>query len=273
MKVNSWHISDPHLSFNAQGEVLKPMDQRTWSNGTSAYVGYLDKIKEFAAKNIRPHDFTYITGDITHNFGAQGAVFCLKWLAENIPGIKVICRGNHDKKWEVSKIRRKWSVPLDTYLIDEGEIISIGPYTIGCWSNHNTKTSDMNGIPDEQTRLDYVGFASDLAAQAARKERTPIYLSHYPVLPNTAERIGEMGIKAYLSGHVHCTTNKNEGEDINGVYWGNYDKSAGLTDDKVFKGCFFSTGTTDVLLAKHKSIFKKIDCLSYKADKQSLREI
>src|SRR5690606_32635027 len=43
--------------------------------------------------------------------------------------------------------------------------------------------------------------------------------------------------------------------------WKWYDISAGMTDDKTFSGCFFSTATTDVALAKHGQIFKEIECL------------
>jgi predicted kinase len=82
-------------------------------------------------------------------------------------------------------------------------------------------------------------------------------LSHYPVDIGTAKHIGQIGIKAYLSGHVHCT----KGTSPGGNDWEWYDRNAKPTDDQTFGTCFFSTGTTDVLLQKHGQIFKNITCL------------
>lgn len=252
--INAFHISDVHLSFDAQGKVLKPMDQRKWSVGVWTYQGYLKKIRDFGLNVIRDSDFVFITGDITHDMKEHLVRYQLRWLRDNIRGTIVICRGNHDKYWDVGKMKTYIGELPNFYIIDEGEITSIGPYTIGCYSDHRTMTKFFGA--GELTPANYLVMARQIADQAKAKSKTAIMLSHYPVTKEMAEVIGEAGVKAYLSGHVHCTNNE-EGDE-NGIHLDWYNQSSGQTDDKFFNECFFSTGTSDVLLVKHDQIFKNI---------------
>lgn len=251
-----WHISDTHLSFLEDGTVRKPMHERKWSKGVPAYQGYLDKIKDFARNNIREEDFTVVTGDITHDMKFDFLFYSLAWLRESIPGTIVICRGNHDKYWDVGFAKQKSDLQK-FHIIDEGEISSIGPYMFGCYSDHDSKIEDMIAVNN-----DYVEFGKRLSIAAGRKRKQAIFISHYPVSAATAQAMtANHKIGAYLSGHVHCTTNNPQEAGPNGVSFKWYGFSAGHTDDKVFNGCYFSTGTTDVLLAKHGQIFKEIENL------------
>lgn len=247
-----WHISDVHLSFLEDGSIKKRMDQRKWSVGCKAYQGYLDRIQKFAFDNIREEDITCITGDITHDMKQEYVYESLKWLRASIPGTLVICRGNHDKYWDVGQMRIICREFSNFYLIDESEIFSIGSYMFGCYSDHVKKTEDML-----ESDHRYVNFAQKLVKQAKSRKKTPVMLSHYPVSLKTAHQFD--GLAAYLSGHVHCTS-ADEGDE-NGVNWKWYNVSAKITDDQTIAGCFFSTATTDVLLAKHGQIFKEIECL------------
>jgi len=247
-----WHISDVHLSFLEDNSIKKDMSQRKWSIGCPAYQGYIERIRDFASKNICEEDVTFITGDIVHDMKADFVYDSLKWLRNNIPGILVICRGNHDKYWDIGNMRVICQKLQGFHLLDEGEMLSLGSFVIGCYSDHVTKTEDMEAVD-----LRYVNFAKNIIHQARIKRKTPVMISHYPVSYATAEQM--QGLKAYLSGHIHCTSSS-EGDE-HGVNWKGYNASAKITDDKTINGCFFSTATTDVLLAKHNTIFKEIECL------------
>jgi len=247
-----WHISDVHLSWMKDGTIKKRMDQRKWSKGCVAYQGYLDKIVNFSNANIKDEDFVFITGDIVHDMRAEFVYESIKWIRDNIKGTIVINRGNHDKYWDVGNMRTICKNLQDLYFVDEGEMFSISELMIGCYSDHKTKTEDMQAVDPR-----YVNFAKDLVNAAKLKNKNPVMLSHYPVSKETAKQMH--GLSAYLSGHVHCT-NAQDG-DINGVEWKWYNLSAKYTDDLTISGCYFSTATTDVLLAKHGQIFKEIEVL------------
>jgi predicted kinase len=107
-----------------------------------------------------------------------------------------------------------------------------------------------------------VDFGKRLSIHAGHKKKMAIFISHYPISVASAQAMTENHkIYAYLSGHVHCTSNNPKDAGPDGVDWKWYRFGAGHTDDKTFNGCFFSTGTTDVLLAKHGQIFKEIENL------------
>lgn len=242
--IKLWHISDVHLSFDSQGKIKKDMNQRKWSKGTKNYDGYLEKIKKMGTDHIGNSDFVVITGDLTHDSPHKDAIFNLKWLRENINGTLILIKGNHDVGISFPKLRMEFGGSR-VFLLDEGEVLSIGPYTFGCYSNHEDKTS---GPHDK-----YISMAKQVVDQAKQRRTTPIMLSHYPVPYDVAKKIGKTGCKGYFSGHIHCT--KNTSPDGNDFTW--YNQDAKPTNDKVIEGCFFSTGTTDVnLQLNNGKIFK-----------------
>jgi predicted phosphohydrolase/predicted kinase len=255
MKI--WHISDVHLSFLEDGSIKKDMSMRRWSIGSWTYVDYLPKMVKFSDDNFSDDDIVVITGDITHDMKQKEVIYSLNWLRQNLKGILVIIRGNHDVLWDVGEMRKLTGSFTNFHLVDEGEIITIDKYTFGCFSNHKEKTLEFQNMASDGR---YLEMAYNLSRHAKERGKIPVMISHYPANPDLAIGIGKAGVKAYLSGHVHCTAANEPGND-SGVLWTWYDKSAKLTDDQFIEGCFFSTGTTDVLLAKHGVSFKHISAL------------
>lgn len=254
MKV--WHISDTHLSFDSNWVPLKPMHERKWAIGAWTYVGYLDKMRLFGTNVIKDEDYVFITGDIVHDMKEDMVGNSLRWLRHHIKGTLIICRGNHDKFWQPGKMRQKVSDLPNLYLLDEGEIISIGPFTIGCFSNHAAKTQDFSFVDGR-----YLETAINTVKQANFKNNIPVMMSHYPLNSQAAQAVGKAGIKAYMSGHIHCTAGNDPKADKDGLNWEWYNFSAAQTDDKTIEGCFYSTGTTDVVLARCGQSFKDITVL------------
>jgi predicted phosphohydrolase len=252
---NLFHFSDPHFSFGEGFKVTKPMDQRSWAIGSPNYVGYIDKIVAYMTDNVTDADITVITGDLGHDLNRSTIKTTLQWMDENLKGIVVVIKGNHDRSWNFPKLRMELHLRR-VFLVDEGEIITIGKYTFGCYSNH-TKTVNPEDLTQEwyvNTPEEVIKMGERIIEQAKNKETIPVFISHYPPFMPEAEELGRMGIKFYLSGHVHCTNGKVEG----GTDWTWYNKAVANTDDHFIGGCYFSTGTTDVLLQKHGVIVKKI---------------
>ncbi len=89
-------LGDLHLSFQSD----KNMDIYG-----SVWVGHEKKIEKHCRKLIRPEDTLVITGD--HSFGRKLAD-CeedLKFI-EDLPGRKILLRGNHDMFWDPKKTSR-----------------------------------------------------------------------------------------------------------------------------------------------------------------------
>ena len=89
-------LGDLHLSFQVQ----KPMDAfgRVWRHHEREIEKYVNQI-------VRPEDTLVLTGD--HSWGRKLAE-CREDLQfiENLPGRKILLRGNHDMFWDAKKTNR-----------------------------------------------------------------------------------------------------------------------------------------------------------------------
>ena len=81
-------IGDLHLCLGAP----KPMDIFG-----GAWVGYMDKLKD-GVSVIREEDTTVLLGDLSWALDLQEAQADFSWVNE-IPGRKIILKGNHDYWW------------------------------------------------------------------------------------------------------------------------------------------------------------------------------
>ena len=84
-------IGDLHLCLGA----LKPMDVFG-----GAWVGYMDKLKE-GLSVIKPEDTTVLLGDLSWALDLGGAEADFRFINE-IPGRKIILKGNHDYWWSTA---------------------------------------------------------------------------------------------------------------------------------------------------------------------------
>lgn len=84
-------IGDLHLCLGA----AKPMDVFG-----GAWVGYMDKLRE-GLSVIRPEDTTVLLGDLSWALDLAGAKADFSFINE-IPGRKIILKGNHDYWWSTA---------------------------------------------------------------------------------------------------------------------------------------------------------------------------
>ena len=84
-------IGDLHLCLGAP----KPMDIFG-----GAWVGYMDKLKE-GMSVIRPEDTTVLLGDLSWALDLESSAADFGWIQE-IPGKKIILKGNHDYWWSTA---------------------------------------------------------------------------------------------------------------------------------------------------------------------------
>jgi len=84
-------IGDLHLCLGAP----KPMDIFG-----GAWVGYMDKLRE-GLSVIGPDDTTVLLGDLSWALDLQSSTADFAWINE-IPGRKIILKGNHDYWWSTA---------------------------------------------------------------------------------------------------------------------------------------------------------------------------
>ena len=84
-------IGDLHLSLGTD----KPMDIFG-----GAWVGYMEKLRE-GMSVIREEDTTVLLGDLSWALGLDSAKEDFAWI-DQIPGRKIILKGNHDYWWSTA---------------------------------------------------------------------------------------------------------------------------------------------------------------------------
>lgn len=84
-------IGDLHLCLGAS----KPMDIFG-----GAWVGYMEKLRE-GLSVIGPDDTTVLLGDLSWALDLESAAADFRWINE-IPGRKIILKGNHDYWWSTA---------------------------------------------------------------------------------------------------------------------------------------------------------------------------
>ena len=89
--MSLYAIGDLHLCLGAP----KPMDVFG-----GAWVGYLDKLKK-GFEVIQPQDTLVLLGDISWALGLEESKADFAWINE-IPGRKIILKGNHDYWWNTA---------------------------------------------------------------------------------------------------------------------------------------------------------------------------
>lgn len=95
MKI--WAVADVHLSFGVPGKEMDIFGPK-WHQ-------HAKRLKEHWEKKIHKDDLVLLPGDISWGLHMPEALEDLNWIHE-LPGIKVMIRGNHDYWWHsASKVR------------------------------------------------------------------------------------------------------------------------------------------------------------------------
>ena len=198
MKI--YAIGDTHLSLDPRIE--KPMDIFG-----SRWVNHHIKLKENWESVITDDDYVIIAGDISWGLRLDEAMADFDWI-HNLPGKKIITKGNHDLWWaSIGKLNKLYDdvtfLQNRAFMADEKTAICatrgwICPGTEG-FTEHDQKIYDR-----ECLRL-------QLALDEAKKlnAETIIGVLHYPPTNDKFQPSGftdlmsEYGVKKCVYGHLH----------------------------------------------------------------------
>ena len=194
-------ISDLHLSFS----VDKPMDifGSRWEN-------YTEQIEKNWKELICDEDIVLMPGDSSWGTYLKDSLSDFKFI-DNLPGKKIITKGNHDYWWEtVTK--------MNTFL-KENDIKTIEFLHNSAVLYDNIAICGTKGYPDNLTKADderlYQRELSRLSLSIEKaKKLNPdkiIVMLHYPpdIHSDFAQIMQENGVSVCVYGHLHGQSTKN----------------------------------------------------------------
>jgi len=163
-------MGDFHLSLSYD----KPMEKfgSVWKNHTKKIWKYCNKI-------IKPEDTIVITGD--HSWGRKlsEAEADLGFI-ENLPGRKILLRGNHDLFWEAKKTQKLNDLYKDRLYFLQNNFYTYRDYALagskGCCYEGKDTYEHFEKIRDREMERLRVSFSG--AAEAGYKKF--ILFLHYP---------------------------------------------------------------------------------------------
>ena len=190
-------IGDLHLCLGAP----KPMDIFG-----GAWVGYMDKLKE-GMSCITEEDTTVLLGDLSWALDLQSAAQDFAWINE-IPGRKIILKGNHDYWWStVAKFNKFCEANgfHDMYLLNNNH------FEYGDWAICGTRgwffEGDRHGAHDEKVfRRELCRLEASLKSAG---EKPKMVFLHYPPrykgyeCPEILELLDRYGVRRCFYGHLH----------------------------------------------------------------------
>jgi len=163
--VKIWAIADLHLPFgspNKSMEVFGP----TWEN-------YTNLIQKHWEEKVSKDDLVLVAGDISWAMKWEEAIKDLEWI-DNLPGKKVILKGNHDYWWPSNKKLHEILPPSIEFI--NNNALTIGDVTIGgvrLWDS------------EEYSFNDYITFQENPLA----KEKPPLIEKSKRIFARDVERL------------------------------------------------------------------------------------
>ena len=190
-------IGDLHLCLGAP----KPMDIFG-----GAWVGYMDKLKD-GLSIITAEDTTILLGDLSWSLDLPGAKADFAWINE-IPGQKIILKGNHDYWWSTAAKFHKFCQENGFETLN---ILNNNCYFYEDWALCGTRgwffEEERSGQHDEKVfKRELIRLETSLKAAG---ERNKMVFLHYPPLYKGYEcreildLLEKYEVRRCFYGHLH----------------------------------------------------------------------
>ncbi len=218
MTFSVWAIADLHLSFGVKDKSMDIFGKE--------WAGWTERIKSHWLQLIAPTDLVLLPGDISWAMNTQDAVLDLNWI-DQLPGTKVMIRGNHDYWWG-SKSKVEKILPPSLHIIQNDVFnfngISVGGVRLWDTSEYNfnqyiIKKENLrenalieHGIDPERDEKLFLRELSRL--ELSLKELDPnakhrLAMTHYPPIgatlvdSRTSKILERYRIELCVFGHLH----------------------------------------------------------------------
>jgi predicted phosphohydrolase len=199
--IKIFAISDLHLS----GHAPKPMDVFGMH-----WEGHWDRIRAVWREEVSPEDAMLLPGDLSWAMTLAQAVPDLEEIAE-LPGKKVLLRGNHDYWWSsVSRVRE--ALPRDMHAVQNDALALGGAVVCGTRGWACPGSAAWEGEADRKI-YERELIRMRLSLEAAARIREPgeplVAMVHFPPFDERSGRSGftdlleEYGVNVAVYGHLH----------------------------------------------------------------------
>lgn len=188
-------ISDLHLSFS----VDKPMDIfKGWTD-------YTERLKENIEKSVGVNDTIVMPGDISWGLKLSETIEDFRFI-NNLPGKKIIGKGNHDLWWEsLTKMNR---------IMNENGFDTISFLHNNCYEVEDIAVCGSRGwffddTAEKKIILREAGRLELSIKAALETKKEPVLFLHYPPISKDAvceeimDVILKYNIKNVYYGHIH----------------------------------------------------------------------
>lgn len=219
--MHIYAIGDLHLSGEPASKPMEVFGEH--------WTGHKEKIKNNWLSTVQPEDYVIIAGDISWAMNLADAAVDLNWIAQ-LPGHKLLMRGNHDYWWtSVSKMRKQYEGVLEflqndstTVTIEDGRVVAICGTRGWILPSAEKFTEEDNKIYLRE------GIRMELGLQEAIKSAPDILIQalHYPPCFNQEEQtvftenLEKYNVDYCVFGHIHGENNITcfEGQRNNTLY-------------------------------------------------------
>ncbi len=216
-------LADLHLSFIEEFDmeninktkVSKPMDifGQNWNNH---YI----KIWNNWNHIIEEEDIILIPGDISWAAKLEDAVYDFNYI-ENLPGKKILGKGNHDYWWHSLKKISEFTSDKTSFLQNNSfdlndEIVLCGTRGWVCPNDISFKEYDKKIFNRELIRLEN-------SLKSAPRDKKKLVMMHYPPVNEKKDKsdfieiMQDYSVSACIFGHLHGYSIKKR---IEGEHWG-----------------------------------------------------
>lgn len=188
-------ISDLHLSF----EKDKPMDVfRGWEN-------YTVRLEENWRKTVKEDDVVVLPGDFSWALKLCETKPDFLFL-ENLPGKKILLKGNHDLWWSTAKKIKEFFIKENIKSVD---IVFNNCYEVGDYAICGTRGWIKEKAEEEKIVLREAARLETSIKSALQLGKKPIVFLHYPpvyadgVSGEIIEVLKKYSIDTVYHGHIH----------------------------------------------------------------------
>lgn len=190
-------IGDLHLCLGAP----KPMDIFG-----GAWIGYMNKLKEGFAV-IQPEDTTVLLGDLSWALGMEEAKADFAWINQ-IPGRKIILKGNHDYWWSTASKFHKFCEEngFENFQVLNNNYYEYADIAI-CGTRGWFFEEDRSGAHDEKVFRRELGRL-EASLKAAGDKQKLVFL-HYPPrykgyeCQEILDLLKQYNVRQCYYGHLH----------------------------------------------------------------------
>ena len=194
-------IADLHLSLTSE----KPMDVFG-----EAWRGHAEKLERNWRERVQADDLVLIPGDISWAMQLSAALPDLSFIG-NLPGRKILLKGNHDYWWSaIGRVRS--NLPEGMRALQNDSIVEDGIGICGsrgwlCPGSNNFNAEDQKIYLRELDRL-------SLSLASLPAVETKIAMLHFPPFLDKekgsgfTERLEDAGVQIVVYGHLHGEANR-----------------------------------------------------------------